>query len=97
MQSLFTTGMDAIDKIGSAFLRRILRRMKELGGEPDGAGAADGGVAAVYHEGAAAGRELFVPDGGETCGGAEDGFLPGTQAEGRKRAGGRRAEGGFRE
>ena len=31
---------------------------------------------------AAAGRELFVPDGGETCGGAEDGFLPGTQAEG---------------
>jgi transcriptional regulator with XRE-family HTH domain len=24
-------GMKAIDKIGSAFLRRILRRMKELG------------------------------------------------------------------
>ena len=56
------------------------------GGEPDGAGAADGGVAAVYHEGAAAGCELFVPDGGETCGGAEDGFLPGAQAERRKRA-----------
>ena len=47
------------------------------GGEPDGAGAADGGVAAVYHEGAAAGRELFVPDGGEAGERPEDGFLPG--------------------
>ena len=45
-------------------------------GEPDGAGAADGGVAAVYHEGAAAGRKLFVPDGGEACRGAQNGLLP---------------------
>ena len=58
------------------------------GGFADGAGATDGGVAAVYHEGAAAGRELFVPDGGETCGGSEDGFPSGAKASGGTAGGG---------
>ena len=58
------------------------------GGESDGAGAADGGVSAVYHEGAAAGRELFVPDGGETCERPEDGFPPGAKTDGRTASGG---------
>ena len=58
------------------------------GGFADGAGAADGGVAAVHHEGAAAGRQLFVPDGGETGERPEDGFLPGAKADGGTAGGG---------
>ena len=53
------------------------------GGFADGAGAADEGVAAVYHKGAALGCELLVPDGGEAGERIEDGFLPGSKATGR--------------
>ena len=48
----------------------------------DGAGAADEGVAAVHHEGAAAGRELLVPHGGEARQRPQDGLLPRTPSKG---------------
>ncbi len=51
------------------------------GGVADGAGAADEGVAAIHHEGVAAGRELLVPHGGEARQRAQDGLLSGTPSE----------------
>ena len=38
--------------------------------------AADEGIAPVYHQGAAAGRQLLLPHGGEAGEGAQDGLLP---------------------
>ena len=42
----------------------------------DGTGAAHEGVASVHHQGAAPGRELLLPHGGEARERAQDGLLP---------------------
>ena len=57
--------------------------LMQSGDVADGSGAADEGVAPVHHEGAAPGRELLVPHGGEACQRAQDGLLPRTPPEGK--------------
>ena len=74
--------MEIVDRIGSAFLRRILLR-EGAGRLADGPGAADEGVASVHHEGPAPGRQLLLPHGGETRERAQDGLLPGAPPTGR--------------
>ena len=46
------------------------------------AGAADEGLQALHHEGAAAGRELLLPHRGEARPCPRDGLLPGIKGEG---------------
>lgn len=41
-----------------------------------GACGADAGVASVHHQGAAPGRQLLLPHGGEAGERAQDGLLP---------------------
>ena len=51
----------------------------------DGAGTAHEGVAAVHHQGAASGRELLLPHGGEARERAQDGLHAGASSAGGER------------
>ena len=57
--------MKALDHIGSAFLRRILRRMKQLGVNQSELAKRMKVSKAVHHQGPSPGRELLLPHGGE--------------------------------